>query len=118
MPDWRETPAPQLTTGTELRLAQQRTILQGLQRDQASVELPGYGTWHLKPQPRPCTCAYGLHPTLWCPTHLIDVPGVGQRGAAWTFRIDPFCPHHGEPPYDSDDLWYIETLDEDERRGH
>jgi hypothetical protein len=46
-----------------------------------------------RPSP-PCTCRYGLHPTIWCPTHLIDVPGVGQRGAAYTFRIDPWCPHH------------------------
>lgn len=111
----------QLTTGAELRLAQQRGILQGLQLDQASVELPGYGTWYLKPRPRllpPCTCVYELHPTPWCPTHLIDVPGVGQRGAAYTFRIDPFCTHHGEPQYDSDEPWYVDTLGEDERRGH
>lgn len=44
----------------------------------------------------PCTCAYGLHPTIWCPTHLIDVPGIGQRGAAYTFRISTWCPHHGD----------------------
>lgn len=44
---------------------------------------------------RPCTCRYGLHRTIWHPTHLIDVPGIGQRGAAYTFRIDPACPHHG-----------------------
>lgn len=65
----------------------------------------------LHPPTRLCTCTYGLHQTLWNPTHLIDVPGVGQRGAAFTFRIDPFCTHHGEPQY-------LETLDEDERRGH
>jgi hypothetical protein len=61
------------------------------------AELMQYG-----PQPQlttgcithPCTCRYGLHPTIWNPTHLIDIPGVGQRGAAYTFQIDPWCPHH------------------------
>lgn len=71
---------------------------------------PQLTAWPTRLRP-PCSCTYGLHQTLWNPTHLIDIAGVGQRGAAFTFRIDPFCPHHGEPPY-------IETLDEDERRGH
>lgn len=43
-----------------------------------------------------CTCTYGLHPTIWSPTHTVDVIGVGRRGAAYTFRINPLCPHHGD----------------------
>jgi len=71
----------------------------------------------------PCTCRYGLHPTIWCPTHLIDVPGVGQRGAAWTFRIHPKCQHHGDARRSGRYLLeggglYEYVLDEAERRGH
>jgi hypothetical protein len=47
-------------------------------------------------KPPACTCRYGLHPTIWSPTHRVDVPGVGMRGAAYTFRIDRRCPHHGD----------------------
>jgi hypothetical protein len=66
--------------------------------------------------PPACTCRYGLHPTIWYPTHLIDVPGVGQRSAAYTFRIDPRCLHHGDSRYfDEAEPWI--TLDDQERRG-
>ena len=47
-------------------------------------------------KPPACTCRYGLHPTIWSPTHRVDVPGVGMRGAAYTFRIDRRCPYHGD----------------------
>jgi len=100
----------QLTTGSDVtpRVCLCRTIVQDdgtsgfhtVQWTNPACSLHGD-----PPRPRPvatygrppaCTCRYGLHPTIWNPTHLIDVKGVGQRGAAYTFRIDPRCPHHGD----------------------
>jgi len=74
-------------------------------------------------KPPACTCRYGLHPTIWSPTHRVDVPGVGMRGAAYTFRIDGRCPHHGEARYvgvmvgsePHVPAWVV--LDDAERRG-
>lgn len=70
----------------------------------------------------PCTCTYALHYVLWCPTHLIDIPGVGQRGGAYTFRIDPWCPHHAPVQPGGWDAFpdrpYEVLLDEQERTGH
>lgn len=57
----------------------------------------------------PCSCEYGLHYTLWNPTHLIDVPGIGQRGAAFTFRIDPDCEWHGD---DAEEVWGLAGQDD------
>ena len=67
-----------------------------------------------------CTCRYGLHPTIWYPTHRVDVPGVGMRSAAYTFQVDRRCVHHGDVarfyPFE-DDAPAWETLDDAERRG-
>lgn len=68
-----------------------------------------------------CTCRYALRQArayFGAYTHLIDVPGVGQRGAAWFFIVDPDCLHHGEPPCASNEPRYVEMLDEHERRGY
>jgi hypothetical protein len=66
-----------------------------------------------------CMCRYGLHPTIWHPTHRVDVPGVGMRGAAYTFRIHPKCPHHGDGRVTMLEhvkpAWIV--LDDEERRG-
>lgn len=63
----------------------------------------------------PCSCEYALHQTVWYPTHRIDIPGVGMRGAAYTFRIDPDCHWHGVAALART---YLDVLDEDERRNY